>query len=74
MIAFAISSAASILILDRAPHGHEAITAMLVGSVLYVTWPMVIKTLIIYALIGLFHYLFRRLFYFSHNVLICRGN
>jgi zinc/manganese transport system permease protein len=58
-IVFAVSSAASILVLDRAPHGHEAIKAMLVGNVLYVTWQNVLETFLIYLVIGAFHYLLR---------------
>ncbi|RJP22141.1 MAG: metal ABC transporter permease [Candidatus Abyssobacteria bacterium SURF_5] len=61
-IVYAVCSAAAILVLDRAPHGHEAITAMLVGSILYVTWPGILKTFIIYALVGVVHYLLRHKF------------
>ena len=61
-VVYAISSAAAILILDRAPHGHEAIHAMLVGSVLYVTWPLVLKTFLIYISIGAVHFIFRKQF------------
>lgn len=61
-IVYAVFSAAAILVLDRAPHGHEAIKAMLVGSILYVSWPEVVKTLLIYAAIGIFHYIFRKKF------------
>ena len=61
-IVYAVFSAAAILVLDRAPHGHEAIKAMLVGSILYVGWPEVIKILLIYSVIGIFHYIFRKKF------------
>jgi len=63
-IVYAVFSAAAILVLDRAPHGHEAIKAMLVGNILYVGWPEVIKTLLIYAAIGGFHFVFRKRFLF----------
>lgn len=61
-IVYAVFSAAAILVLDRAPHGHEAIKAMLVGSILYVSWPEVVKTLLIYSAIGIFHFIFRKKF------------
>ena len=38
-IVYAVSSAMAILVLDRAPHGEEAIRDMLVGDILFVTWP-----------------------------------
>ncbi|RJP64992.1 MAG: metal ABC transporter permease [Candidatus Abyssobacteria bacterium SURF_17] len=58
-IVYAVCSATAILVLDRAPHGHEAITAMLVGNILYVTWPGIVKTLLIYAAVGVVHFLLR---------------
>ena len=62
-IVYAVFSALAILVLDRAPHGHEAIKAMLVGSILYVSWPAVIKILLIYSAVGIFHFIFRRRFF-----------
>lgn len=61
-IVYAICSAGAILILDRAPHGHEAIKAMLVGSVLFVTWPVVLKTAAIYIAVGILHFVLRKKF------------
>jgi len=61
-IVYAVGSAAAILILDRAPHGGEAIRSMLIGSVLFVGWPTVLKTAVIYAMVGAVHYAFRRNF------------
>jgi zinc/manganese transport system permease protein len=61
-IVFAVSSAAAILILDRAPHGGEAIKSMLVGGLLYVTGPHVLEIFLIYSAIGVFHYVFRKRF------------
>jgi zinc/manganese transport system permease protein len=62
-IVYAVFSAAAILILDRAPHGHEALQAMLVGSILYVNWAEVIKILLIYLAVGVFHFVFRQKFF-----------
>lgn len=61
-IVYAVFSAAAILVLDRAPHGHEALHAMLVGSILYVSWPGVLKMLLIYCAVGVFHYICREKF------------
>jgi zinc/manganese transport system permease protein len=61
-IVYAVSSAAAILVLDKAPHGEEAIKAMLVGSILFVTWPQIIKILIVYLIVGLLHFLLRKKF------------
>lgn len=61
-IVYAVFSAAAILVLDRAPHGHEALHSMLVGSILYVDWPAVIKMFLIYLGVGIFHYVFRQKF------------
>jgi len=61
-IVYAVFSAAAILVLDHAPHAHEAIKAMLVGSILFVSWPMVIKILLIYSAVGIFHFIFRSKF------------
>ncbi len=62
-IVYAVCSATAVLVLDRAPHGHEAIKAMLVGSILYVTWPGILKTFLIYSAIGVVHYIFRKRFF-----------
>jgi zinc/manganese transport system permease protein len=61
-IVYAVSSAAAILVLDRSPHGEEEIKAMLVGSILFATWPQIIKIAVIYALIGLLHFFLRKKF------------
>ncbi len=61
-ITFVIASAAAILVADRAPEGAEQIKDVLAGAILWVTWPRVLNLLVIYAVIGVFHYLFRRRF------------
>jgi zinc/manganese transport system permease protein len=58
-ITFVVASAATILVADRAPEGAEHIKETLTGSLLWVTWPTVIKVLVIYLVLGLFHWLFR---------------
>jgi len=61
-IVYAVSAAAFILIMDRAPEGAEKIKGMLVGSILFVDWLVIAKTAVLYGLIGLFHYIFREKF------------
>ena len=52
-IVYAVSSAVAILVLDRTPHGEEAIETMLVGSILFATWPQVAKIAVMYLAVGL---------------------
>jgi zinc/manganese transport system permease protein len=61
-ITYVIASATAILVADRAPEGAEHIKELLAGTILWVTWPTVIKDLVVYSAVGLFHYLFRRRF------------
>jgi zinc/manganese transport system permease protein len=61
-IAYAMASAIAILMLAKSPGEAEHIKEMLVGNVLLVTWPVVLQTAGIYAVIGLIHYAFRKPF------------
>ena len=61
-IVYAVSAAAAILAMSKAPEGTEHLKDMLVGNILTVGWPAVIKTAILYAAVGVFHYVFRRQF------------
>ncbi len=61
-ITFAVASAATILIADRSPEGSEFVQAMLTGALLWVSWTTILKTGVIYTLIGLFHWIFRKRF------------
>jgi len=58
-ITFVVASAATILVADRAPEGAEHIKETLAGTLLWVTWPTVIKVLVIYLVIGVFHWFLR---------------
>jgi zinc/manganese transport system permease protein len=58
-IVYVVASAAAILVADRTPRGGEAIKDILVGSLLWVTWPVIIRAALIYVAIGLFHWLLR---------------
>jgi zinc/manganese transport system permease protein len=61
-IVYAVAAAAAILAMSKAAEGTEHLKDMLVGNILTVTWPTVLKTAGVYALVGAFHYLFRRRF------------
>ncbi len=58
-IVYALASAAVVLVVDRIAHGAEHIKDILVGQVLWVTWPDVLKTAIIYSVVSAIHYFFR---------------
>jgi zinc/manganese transport system permease protein len=62
-IVYAVSSAGAVLLADRAPHGAEHVRAMLVGSLLSVRPADVGKVAVLYAAIGLLHWLCRRPFF-----------
>jgi zinc/manganese transport system permease protein len=62
-IVYAVASALAILLLSKSPGESEQIKEMLVGNVLLVTWPAVAKTAALYAVIGAFHFFFRKTFF-----------
>lgn len=59
-IVYALASAAVILVVDKMAHGAEHIKEALVGQVLWVQWPEVIKTALIYLAVSIVHYVFRK--------------
>ena len=61
-IAYAVASAAAILAMSKATGETEHLKDMLVGNILAVSSREVAKTAILYGVIGLFHYIFRRRF------------
>ena len=61
-IVYAVSAAAAILAMSKAPEGTEHLKDMLVGNILTVSRHDIILTAILYALVGLFHYIFRKRF------------
>src|ERR687892_84653 len=61
-VVYAVSSAAAVLLVDQAPHGAEHLHAMLVGSLLTVRGHELLKVAVLYALVGVFHWLCRRPF------------
>src|ERR1700745_1491515 len=61
-IAYSVASAVAILLMSKATCETEPLKDMLVGNILAVSWPEVRKTAILYALVGIFHYIFRKKF------------
>jgi zinc/manganese transport system permease protein len=61
-ISYAVASAATILAMSKATSESEHLKDMLVGNILAVSWPEVTSTAWLYAVIGVFHYVFRRRF------------
>lgn len=61
-IVYAVSAAAAILAMSKAPEGTEHLKDMLVGNILTVSWSTVAKTAALYALVGVFHWIFRKRF------------
>jgi zinc/manganese transport system permease protein len=52
-VAYAVASAMTLLVLDRAPHGGEHIKSLLLGSILWTGWDQVLKMAVTYATLGL---------------------
>jgi zinc/manganese transport system permease protein len=61
-IVYAVSAAAAILVMSKATSETEHLKEMLVGNILSVTWAELAKTALLYALVGVFHWLFRERF------------
>jgi zinc/manganese transport system permease protein len=62
-VVYAVSSAGAVLLSDRAAHGAEQVRTLLVGNLLAVRGPEVVKVAVLYAGIGLLHWLCRRPFF-----------
>jgi zinc/manganese transport system permease protein len=61
-IAYAVASAAAILAMSKATGETEHLKDMLVGNILAISMRDVIKTAVLYGVIGIFHYIFRKQF------------
>lgn len=62
-ITYAVSAALLIMVLSRSGEGDEHIKQALVGNILLVSFPEIIKITIVYSIIGLFHFIFREKFF-----------
>src|SRR5437868_729057 len=59
-ILYVAATAATILVVDRAPQGAEQVKKILVGSILTIGMPELVKFAALYALVGSLHYVFRK--------------
>jgi zinc/manganese transport system permease protein len=58
-ITYAMAAAASVLVLSTSPEGGEELKSLMVGHLLFVEWPEIIKMFVIYGAVGAVHYIFR---------------
>ena len=61
-IVYAVSAALAILVLSRSPEGDEHIRQMLVGNILLVDLPEIIKIAVLYGVIGFLHWRLGKIF------------
>jgi zinc/manganese transport system permease protein len=61
-IVYAVSAGIAILVMSKATQETEHLKEMLVGNILSVTWPELLKTAVLYSLVGAFHFVFRERF------------
>ncbi|MCB9772673.1 MAG: metal ABC transporter permease [Candidatus Omnitrophica bacterium] len=75
-ITYVVSAALVILVLSRSGEGDEHIKQSLVGNILLVSFPEVVKIAVIYMVVGIIHYIFREKFFMvsSKNAQKAFGN
>jgi len=61
-VIYALAAAISVLVVAQAPHGAEHIKEIMTGALLWVKGSEVTAAAIVYALVGLFHFVFRKRF------------
>jgi len=61
-VVYAFAAAATVLLVDKAPHGAEHIKYLLVGNILWVSWETIGQLLLVILLVGIFHFAFRHRF------------
>jgi zinc/manganese transport system permease protein len=61
-IVYVVASAAALLVADKAPRGADAIKDVLVGTILWVTWPAIGKLAVAYLALGILLFALRRRF------------
>jgi zinc/manganese transport system permease protein len=59
-VLYVVATAATVLVVDRSPQGAEHVKKMLVGGILSVSADELVKFIVLYAAIGVFHCLIRR--------------
>jgi zinc/manganese transport system permease protein len=61
-IMYALALVASLLLADKLRGGEACVTKTLAGSMLWVTWPLVSVTAVVYIMLLIFHFKFRHKF------------
>jgi len=61
-VLYIFSLGIGMLILDRSPHGTEEFKTILNGNIIWTTGTDLFYTFILYAAIGIFHFIFRKKF------------
>ena len=61
-VVYAFAAAATVLLVDKAPHGAEHIKYLLVGNILWVSWRTIGQLLTVILVVALFHFFFRHNF------------
>ena len=61
-ITYVVGSAAMILVLSGSPHGSENIKSLLVGAILWITWPEIGWMALIYGALAALHWIWRERF------------
>ena len=62
-IVYAVASAATVLLISKAPHGEADISEVLFGSLFTVTTQQILIMATVFGAIGLMHFIFRRRFF-----------
>lgn len=62
-ILYIFAFSASILILDKSPHGLEEFKAIMDGNIIWVTPKELFHTLLVYGAVGIFHFFLRKQFF-----------
>lgn len=61
-IAYAVAATGAVILLDKAAGGDVHVHEMVAGSILWVTWKEILELFIVFAVIGVFHFIFRKKF------------
>ena len=62
-VLYVFSLAGSVLILDRTPHGLEEFQAIMNGNILWLTPKDILHAFVLYTVIGVFQFIFRKKFF-----------
>lgn len=62
-LTYAFASGALVLISEKMPHGIEQLKHSLVGNILYVSWQQVFETAVVYFVVGIIHWVYRKNFW-----------